>query len=107
MPVNHNQRTIKLLKTIGYSQALVVERYCSFSRRKHDLFGIFDVLAIKENCTCGVQITSRSNMSARVKKIKGSEYYSDILKAGWEILVIGWDKPTHRYRHKIINLNEE
>jgi hypothetical protein len=104
MAVNHNQRTIKLLNEMGYT-CEVVERWCGFSRKKHDLFTIFDVLAIGNNETVGIQITSRSNMSTRVKKIADSEFIDAIREANWRILVIGWDKPAHRYRHKIVDIS--
>jgi len=86
-----NQRTVALLKDQGY-QCDVVESYNAFTKRKKDLFGIFDILAIGSGETIGVQITSKSNMSARIKKIEESEYLPLLLAAGWRIIVFGWFK---------------
>jgi len=86
-----NQRTVALLKDRGY-QCDVVESYNAFTKRKKDLFGIFDILAIGSGETIGVQITSKSNISARIKKIEESEYLPLLLQAGWRIIVFGWFK---------------
>lgn len=47
----------------------IVERYCSFTRRRHDLFGCIDLIALDGIQGClGIQVTSGSNHSTRVKK---------------------------------------
>lgn len=95
-----NQRTIALYQDLGY-KCTVVESYNSFTKRKKDLFGIFDVLAIGNGQTIGIQITSKSNMSARIKKIEESEFLPEIIGAGWRIIVVGFfKKPNGRYDYK-------
>lgn len=95
-----NQRTISLLKEQGY-QCTVVETYCAFTKRKKDLFGIFDILAVGNGETIAVQITSKANMSARIKKIQESEFLPEIIRSGWRIKVIGWAKEKNgRYAYK-------
>jgi len=85
---------------MGY-KCTVVESYNSFTRRKKDLFGIFDVLAVGNEETVGIQITSKSNMAARMRKIQESEYLPEIIRSGWRIVVIGWfKKPNGRYDYK-------
>ena len=42
--------------------------------------------------TVGVQTTSSSNVSARVKKITASEHLPALRRAGWRLLVHGWRK---------------
>jgi hypothetical protein len=69
-----------------------VESYNHFSRRKKDLFNIFDILAIGNGETVGIQITSKSNMSSRIKKISESEFLPELVRSGWKILVLGWYK---------------
>ena len=86
-----NQRTVALLKDRGY-KCDIVESYNAFTKRKKDLFGIFDILAIGSGETLGVQITSKSNISSRIKKIEESEYLPLLLDAGWRIIVFGWFK---------------
>ena len=79
----------------------VVESYNAFTRRKKDLFGIFDILAVGNGETVAVQITSKANMSARIKKIQESEFLPEIIRSGWRIKVIGWAKEKNgRYAYK-------
>jgi len=60
-------RTTKLLRDQGYTVA-TVEYYNYFTKRKHDLFGCIDLLAIGNGETLAIQVTSKSNMSARIKR---------------------------------------
>lgn len=93
-------RTTKHLREQGYLVA-TVEHYNSFTRRKHDLFGCIDLLAIGNGETLAIQVTSRSNMSARIKKIEDNLALPEMLRSKWRILVYGWDKgPNGRYRLK-------
>jgi len=79
----------------------VVESYNAFTRRKKDLFSIFDILAIGNGETVGIQITSKSNMSSRIKKISESEFLPELVRSGWKILVLGWYKKDNgRYDYK-------
>ena len=96
-----NQRTVALLGGQGYKCDLV-ESYNFFTKRKKDLFGIFDILAVGNGETIGVQITSKANMSARIKKIQESEYIVELIRSGWRVVVIGWFKnPNNRYDYKL------
>ena len=73
----------------------------AFTRRKKDLFGIFDILAIGQGETIAIQLTSKSNMFTRIKKISESPMLPEIIRSGWRILVIGWyKKPNGRYDYK-------
>jgi len=59
------------------------------------------VLAVGNEQTIGIQITSKSNMSARIKKIQESEFLPELLRSNWRIVVIGWfKKPNGRYDYK-------
>lgn len=93
-------RTTKHLREQGYLVA-TVEYYNAFTKRKHDLFGVIDILAIGNGETLAIQVTSRSNMSARIKKIQDNLALPEMLRSKWRILVHGWDKGTNgRYRLK-------
>jgi hypothetical protein len=93
-------RTTKHLREQGYLVA-TVEYYSSFTKRRHDLFGCIDLLAIGNGETLAIQVTSRSNMSARIKKIEDNLALPEMLRSKWRILVHGWDKGTNgRYRLK-------
>lgn len=95
-----NQRTVALFQERGY-QCDIVESYNSFTKRKKDLFNLFDILAIGQGETVAIQLTSKSNMSTRIRKISESPMLPEIIKSGWRILVIGWyKKPNGRYDYK-------
>lgn len=70
----------------------VVERWNAFARIRQDLFGIIDIVALDEQQTLGVQTTSWTNVSARVKKITDSPHLPALLRAGWVLEVHGWKK---------------
>ena len=95
-----SQRTIAHLRKLGY-QTANVETYNSFTKRKHDLFGCIDILAIGNGETLAVQVTSKSNMSSRIKKIEASEALTEMLRSGWRVIVHGWfRKENGRYELK-------
>jgi hypothetical protein len=95
-----SQRTIKHLKDQGYMVANV-ETYNYFTKRKHDLWGCIDILAIGNGETLAVQVTSKSNMSARIRKIEDSEALPEMLRSGWRVIVHGWWRGTNgRYQLK-------
>lgn len=96
-----SQRSIKHLRDDGY-QVANVEHYNAFTKRKHDLFGCIDLLCIGNGETLAVQVTSKSNMRARVKKIEESEALPEMLRSGWRVIVHGWWKnKSNRYELKV------
>lgn len=91
------QLSLKKLKSEGYETVQVVEVWIpAFGRgfgNRRDLFGCWDILAVKDGQTVAVQVTSKSNMSARIKKIADHEpHTSNLMKANWTLLVHGWFK---------------
>ena len=95
-----SQRTVAHLRKLGY-QTANVESFNYFTKRKHDLYGCIDILAIGNGETLAVQVTSKSNMSARIKKIEESEALPEMLRSGWRVIVHGWWKGTNgRYQLK-------
>lgn len=85
------QRTLAEMRKRGYL-CEVVERWNPHARVRNDLYGFIDVLCIADTETIGVQATSGSNVSARVKKIADAENTARVRSAGWRILVQGWTK---------------
>ena len=89
------QRTLNLMRKRGYT-IQVVERYNIFSRKRHDLFGFIDFVAIKPGHlgVVGIQTTSRSNLSSRVHKILNECRENALLwlRTGNVIVVQGWGK---------------
>ena len=86
-------RSVDYLRKQGCVVA-TVESYNHFTKRKKDLFGVIDILAIGNNETLAVQVTSKSNMSSRIKKIEESEALPEMLRSGWRVIVHGWSKNT-------------
>lgn len=85
------QRSLKYLRDQGFEVG-IVERYNAASQTRHDLFGFIDLVCLDGETTIGIQVTSASNMSARVKKIVECPALPAVRKAGWKIVVQGWRK---------------
>lgn len=99
-------RSLENIRERGY-QTWIVEYWNSFSRKRVDLFGIFDILAVGNGETLAVQTTSRSNMSSRIKKIAASDYIAGCREAGWRIEVHGWAKnaKSNRWELKVTDVS--
>ena len=84
-------RSLEHLRKAGYV-ADVVERWIPGANIRKDCFGFIDILAIRDGEVLGVQSTSGSNVSSRVKKIAEHEHVGAVRKAGIRIVVHGWRK---------------
>lgn len=100
------RRSLAHLRKAG-CVAQVVEHWNAFAKRRIDLFGIVDVVALSpDGQTIGVQATSLSNVSARVNKIAESESVAALRKCGWRLLVHGWGKGSNgRYRLREVDVS--
>lgn len=85
------QRSLEYLREQGYLPE-VVERFNSFTKQRKDLWTWCDILAIRKDEVLAVQVTSTSNISARIKKIQESETVGRVRDAGIRIEVHGWGK---------------
>lgn len=81
---------MKLLRERGF-ECGIVERFNSFTKQRFDLFGIIDLIAIKEHTIVGVQ-SCGSAYSEHMKKMLASDKAIDWLEAGGELMLIGWRK---------------
>lgn len=83
-------RTIKHFKSLGIP-IYKTENWNYYAKKRYDLFGFIDAVALIDTVV-GLQITSRKNVSARVKKILYDRTDNAIawLKAGGTIEVWGW-----------------
>lgn len=98
----------------------------AFTGRKHDLFGFADVLVTgPDSGTIAIQVTtSRAQMLARLRKIKGKRQPNEsaeaafkrrenviaCLLAGWRIMIQGWNQPGDkgtRWNHSEIEVTLE
>lgn len=91
MKKSTSQLSKEHLESLGWTVG-VVEQTIPHTFIKRDLFGMFDLIAIKSFVTMGIQVTSRSNVTARVKKIEEEPRLLDVREAGWIVMVHGWDK---------------
>jgi hypothetical protein len=82
-------RSVEHLRAFGWTVG-VVEQRIPHTNITRDLYGFIDLLAIRGGETMGVQVTSGSNVSARVRKIAESEHVAAVRSAGWTIVVHGW-----------------
>ena len=48
----------------------IVERFNCYTNRRNDLYGFIDLIIIDDTQMMGVQVTTTSNVNARIKKIK-------------------------------------
>lgn len=69
-----------------------VERWIPGANIRKDLFGFADLLAIRDQTVLAVQVTSRSNLAARIRKIGDSPLLGLVRKAGISIAAHGWGK---------------
>ena len=72
-----------------------MENFNPFARIRQDLFGCFDLFAVKNGVTLAVQVTSGDHLAARKAKLLSSGNVAKCLRAGWKIQVHGWA------RHKV------
>ena len=78
-----------------------VEHYNAWSHRYNDLFGVFDLLAIRENeGIIGVQVTTRDHLANRITKILDSHAAELWTRVGGRIVAHGWFKKGNRWRLK-------
>ena len=72
MATSPTQRTLKRMRESGdYVLVQIVEHWNAFARVRQDLFGIGDILGISITGESHIiQVTSYSNMNARIKKIE-------------------------------------
>lgn len=101
-------RSMRRLRSEGFAVDLV-ERWLAVIQRRRDLFGIIDLIAVRGDLRGAtfVQVTSRSGMSSRLKKIQRSPFAPVILAAGNAIHLHGWDRRDGRWRLKVIEVKPE
>lgn len=119
------QRALAECKRRGYV-AQVVERFNSFTKRRHDLFGCIDIVAVTPwspvmsagdprwsiqvgtgpGAIIGIQVTSGTNHAARIAKIKAEPRMAAWAKAGGLIWVWSYAKRGKRGKRKTWQLRE-
>lgn len=93
MATSPTQRSLKLLRGEDYT-AQVVEKYITWTQRRIDLFGFIDIVAMKAGSPglLGVQTTSGSNLTKRIKKATALPECELWLLTGNSLEFHGWRK---------------
>lgn len=104
MATSPTQRSLKYLRDQGYTVA-IVEWFNYWTKRRHDLFQFADLMAIRENEVLLVQVTSGTNVSARIKKIAENEHIGAVRKAGIRVEVHGWRKLKSGWSPRVVDLS--
>lgn len=97
------EQSLKALRKSGH-RAQVVEHFNSFTKRRHDLFGFIDIIALSPgNRIIGVQTTSGSNAAARCTKIvdECKDAAADFMRCGGFLEVHGWRKVGAKGKRKL------
>ena len=89
-----------MLRREGY-EAAVVEKWLPHLRRRLDLFGVIDILAVRaRGPVLAVQATTGSNGAARLKKAVAEPRLAVWLAAGQRFEVWAWSKRGSRGKRK-------
>ena len=104
MATSPTQRSLKALREFGW-MADVTERWIPGANVRKDLYGFIDILCIRKSEILGVQATSYSHVSDRVKKIEQHENVGAVRDAGIRIEVWGWRKVKNRWMCRIVDVS--
>lgn len=91
-------RSLEAIRERGFAP-WVVEYYNSFSRKRVDLFGAWDIMAVGNGEVLLVQTTSGSNVSARVRKIADNAFTPLLREAGVRLEVHGWRQVKRKWKN--------
>lgn len=104
------QLSLAALRAQGYV-CWIVEHWNAFTKRRVDLFGMWDILGVGPLGTIAVQTTT-TGVSARVKKISDDDHAAALQacrEAGWTLQVHGWTskKVGNRrvYKQRIVEVS--
>jgi hypothetical protein len=89
-------RTLERADALGFT-AQNVEKWIPHTRRRLDLFGCIDIVAVHPRCgIIGIQATSASNHAARRTKSAAEPRLRRWLKAGGRFEIWSWKKCKQR-----------
>jgi hypothetical protein len=93
-PTELRRRSAVELESRGYTVAVAECRNGYVSR---DLFGMFDLLALRGAETLGVQVTDATHIAAHARTIAEAPAVGAVREAGWTIVLHGWRKIAGRW----------
>lgn len=95
-------RTMALLKSAGWNLVEKTEHWNGFAKRRVDLWGFCDCIAVRGDLVLAVQTTSGSNVSARFHKLRYLPKVAHWLSSDTRKLHIdGWSKRGARGQRKL------
>ena len=97
------QRTLKQLRADGWLP-WIVEKWNPHARRRQDLYGGIDVLALRKTSTLAIQCCAGGDVAKRVQKLKELPTLPWMLEAGWRVEVWGWRKLVTGWAPKVVVL---
>lgn len=100
------QRALAELKKQGVT-CQVVEKWNPYAKIRQDLFGCIDIVALMENSIFGIQVTSGSNHSQRILKIKAEPRLYSWLRHGGRLQVWSYSKKGKKGERKLWTLRKE
>ena len=101
--VSPTQRSLALLRKQGW-HCEVVEHWNPWSKTRKDLWGWCDILCLDEKTgeVMAVQTTTKANVNARTKKIRGSDTLKLVRACGISVRVHGWHKIGNKWECKLV-----
>jgi hypothetical protein len=102
------RRTLILLRQQGYL-AEVVERWVPGANVRRDLFHCIDVVAVHPalSGTLGVQCTTKTNLAARVEKVRQQSEIAIWLRAGNRLECWGWYRRARKWDVERVEIKAE
>lgn len=97
-------RSLRKLEAEGWTVDTVERRVGPVT---HDLFGFIDLLAVRGDTTLAVQVTTSSNLAARIKKIADAATLPAVREAGWRIEGHGWfySKRSRLWQCRVVDIS--
>jgi Holliday junction resolvase-like predicted endonuclease len=100
MATSPTQLSLKHFRKQGY-ECQVVEHWNQWARVRQDLFGVIDIVAMRNGELAGVQTTSQTNHSARRNKILDSDLAKIWIQSGAKLFLQSWKKPANRWEFRL------
>jgi hypothetical protein len=97
MSASPTQLSLRFLRNTGWT-AGIVERWIERVKKRIDLFHFADIVAVREDQpVLFVQTTTRTNLSARLRKLRTIPAVRVVLLSGSRVVVHGWEKVAGKW----------
>ncbi len=106
MSATPTTRSLDHLRKRGMD-AQVVEKWIPAVKRRQDLFGVIDIVAISDTECVGVQTTSATNLAARRTKAEEEPRLQRWLRAGCRFELHAWGLKGARGKRKTYQITRQ